>query len=70
MIFTFIKVREAREFRTIVPLEGCGEGCAMPEQLEMVDQENVDLEMVSVEIKEMKADADPNFTNISKLRFI
>jgi len=31
MIFTFIKVREAREFRTIVPLEGCGEGCAMPE---------------------------------------
>ena len=42
----------------------------MPEQLEMVDQENVDLEMVSVEIKEMKADADPNFTNISKLRFI
>jgi len=25
------KVREAREFRTIVPLEGCGEGCAAPE---------------------------------------
>lgn len=25
------KVREAREFRTIVPLEGCGEGCAVPE---------------------------------------
>jgi len=25
------KVREQREFRTIVPLEGCGEGCAKPE---------------------------------------
>jgi len=25
------KVREQREFRTIVPLEGCGEGCAVPE---------------------------------------
>lgn len=25
------KVREAREFRTVVPLEGCGEGCAVPE---------------------------------------
>jgi len=25
------KVREVRELRTIVPLEGCGEGCAAPE---------------------------------------
>jgi len=25
------KVKEVREFRTIVPLEGCGEGCAVPE---------------------------------------
>jgi len=25
------KVREQREFRTVIPLEGCGEGCAVPE---------------------------------------
>jgi len=25
------KVREQREFREVIPLEGCGEGCAVPE---------------------------------------
>ena len=26
-----LKVREQREFREVIPLEGCGEGCAVPE---------------------------------------
>lgn len=25
-------VKEAREFRTIIPVEGCGEACAIPDQ--------------------------------------
>ena len=25
------QVREQREFREVIPLEGCGEGCAVPE---------------------------------------
>ena len=27
----YLKVREQREFREVIPLEGCGEGCAVPE---------------------------------------
>ena len=26
-----LEVREQREFREVIPLEGCGEGCAVPE---------------------------------------